>query len=167
MLEERTYTYAELSAMFGTRDNQGIQRRLNNMGIIFHTKGWGGGVTYEIQEITDPFKAFCILDLGFNSRTDFRKLRDFLFCFLNNEDFNWRPYEMMEEYLRTEGTSVSRQTISSYIRRLEANNLISLHGEAVYYKVCKKKRHPDPRDHHERGILLRMESLLEYERTWI
>lgn len=135
MLEKRTYTYAELSAMFGTRYNHGIRRRLDTMGVIYNVKGRGGGTIFEIREITDPFKAFCILDLGFDPHTDFRKLRNFLFYFLNDDDFNWKPYEAMGEFLRMEGNTISRQTISGYLRRLESNNLIYLNGEAVYYKV--------------------------------
>ena len=135
VIETRTYTYAELSEMFGTRDNQGIKRRLENMGIIFNMKGRGGGTTFEIQAITDPFKAFCILELGFDSRTDFRKLRNFLFYFFYDENFNWKPHEAMEEYLRREGNAVSRQTITGYLNRLERNDLLNLHGETVYYKV--------------------------------
>lgn len=30
MLECKTYTYAEFSALFNTRDNQGIKRRLDH-----------------------------------------------------------------------------------------------------------------------------------------
>ena len=65
MLECKTYTYAEFSALFNTRDNQGIKRRLDRWGIKYSTAGRGTGLKYTIEDISDPFVPFCILDLGF------------------------------------------------------------------------------------------------------
>lgn len=61
MLECKTYTYAEFSALFNTRDNQGIKRRLDRWGIKYSTAGRGTGLKYTIEEISDPFVPFCIL----------------------------------------------------------------------------------------------------------
>ena len=55
MLECKTYTYAEFSALFNTRDNQGIKRRLDRWGIKYSTAGRGTGLKYTIEEIPDPF----------------------------------------------------------------------------------------------------------------
>ena len=137
MLELREYTYAELSAYLGTTGNQATERKLNNYGIQFSEDGRGQDMTYAITAIPDPFKVFCVFDLGFDPRTNFTKLRDFLFYFLGNDDFNWRPMEMMEQYLRIEGNGVSRQTISKYITKLEECGLIHKGGECVYYLVFK------------------------------
>ena len=71
MLECKTYTYAEFSALFNTRDNQGIKRRLDRWGIKYSTAGRGTGLKYTIEEISDPFVPFCILDLGFPPQTIF------------------------------------------------------------------------------------------------
>ena len=43
MLECKTYTYAEFSALFNTRDNQGIKRRLDRWGIKYSTAVFGSG----------------------------------------------------------------------------------------------------------------------------
>ena len=74
MLELRTYTYKEMSAMFGTRDAQGIKRRLDRYGIEYTVAGSGGSAKFSINAIPDPFKVFCIIDLNFAPQTDFGKL---------------------------------------------------------------------------------------------
>ena len=144
MLEEnRIYAYAELSAIFGTRDTQGIKRRLSNYGVAFETTGRSNGIQFHIKTISQKFQLFCVLDLGFSPNVDFEKLRDFLF-YLMDDDFNWRPMEMMEEYLRNEGKGISRQTISRYLEHLSVIDIRRDNGEMVYYKVykyCGEQRH--------------------------
>ena len=138
MLETRAYTYQELSDLFGTRDFQSIKRRLQRYDVDYITKGRSPNATLEITAINDPFKLFCILDLGFSGQTDFDKLCDFLFFLLNDDDFTWRPFEMMEEYSRIAGKGISRQTIANYVRRLEENGIVSTTaGDFVYYRVYK------------------------------
>ena len=55
MLELRTYTYKEMSAMFGTRDTQGIKRRLTRYGIEYTVEGRGASARFNIDRISDPF----------------------------------------------------------------------------------------------------------------
>lgn len=138
MLELRKYSYADLSAYLGSNDNQAIERKLNSYGIQFSEDGRGQNRTYTITDIPDRFRVFCVFDLGLDPRTNFIKLRDFLFFLLGDDDFNWRPMEMMEEYLRIEGRGISRQTIAKYIEKLEKIDLIHPGGEIVYYKVFKR-----------------------------
>lgn len=136
MLEPKTYSIKELSAIIGTTGKQATDRKLRSYRISYTNTGHGDSLTYTITDIPDRFKVFCVFDLGFNPRTDFRKLRDFLFYLLGDDDFQWRPMELMEEYLRKAGKGVSRQTISHYIERLETLNLFS-GGDFVYYRVYK------------------------------
>ena len=56
MLELRKYPKAELSALFGTRDTQGLKRKLERYGIVYEEAGRGNTMTFDIKEITDPFK---------------------------------------------------------------------------------------------------------------
>lgn len=100
MLECKTYTYAEFSALFNTRDNQGIKRRLDRWGIKYSTAGRGTGLKYTIEEISDPFVPFCILDLGFPPQTIFDKLNLFLYYLLDDEEFAGLPCEMMEQRIK-------------------------------------------------------------------
>ena len=113
MLECKTYTYAEFSALFNTRDNQGIKRRLDRWGIKYSTAGRGTGLKYTIEEISDPFVPFCILDLGFPPQTIFDKLNLFLYYLLDDEEFVGLPCEMMEQRINNDG----RPTNSSSSKR--------------------------------------------------
>ena len=65
------------------------------------------------------------------------KLRDFVFYLMSDDNFNWRPAEMMEEYLRNEGRGISRQTIGKYLQHFEALCLFVRTDDFVYYKVKK------------------------------
>lgn len=136
MLERKTYSIKELSAIIHTTGKEATDRKLRSYRISYTSIGRGGSLTYTITDIPDRFKVFCVFDLGFNPRTDFRKLRDFLFYLLGDDNFSWRPMEMMEEYLRIAGRGMSRQTISRYIARLEELDLFS-GGDFVYYRVYK------------------------------
>lgn len=136
MLEKRTYTFQELSAVIGTKDKEATNRKLKNYKISYISEGRGDKLIYTIIDMQDRFKVYCVFDLGFSPLTNFKKLRDFLFYFLGDDDFNWRPMEMMEEYLRIKGCGVSRQTISNYIKRLEKQGLFSRStSDFIYYRV--------------------------------
>ena len=77
MLELKTYQKAELSALFGTRNTQGLERKMERYGITFEKSGRGNRATYTITAIKDPFKIFCITELDFDGGTDFHKVRNF------------------------------------------------------------------------------------------
>lgn len=134
MLEERTYSIRELSAILGTNGKQAINRKLETNKVKYTVEGRGDKSIYTITKIQDRFRVFCIFDLGFSPHTDFTKLRDFIFFLLGDDDFSWRPMEMMEEYLRIEGKGISRQTISKYIAQLKNLHLIA-DTDFVYYRV--------------------------------
>ena len=124
MLECRTYSYAELSALLHTRDRQGIVRRFERWEVKYTTTGRGTGQKFAITEIGNPFKVYCILDLGFSPQTDFTKLAFFTYYLLCDDEFQQLPSAQMEEYLRADGHTLSRQTISNYLLCLEAASLI-------------------------------------------
>ena len=73
MLECRTYSYAELSALLHTRDRQGIVRRFERWEVKYTTTGRGTGQKFAITEIGNPFKVYCILDLGFSPTNRFHE----------------------------------------------------------------------------------------------
>ena len=93
MLELRTYTKQELSQIFKATDNQGIKRKLSRYGIQYTTQGRGEQITFTITQVPDPFKVFCIQHLDFNGQTEFRKLRNFLYYFFNDDEFQILPDE--------------------------------------------------------------------------
>ena len=140
MLELREYQYAEISAYLGTKGVEATDRKLSNYGIAFSAEGRGQKRKYQITAIADPFKVFSVFDLGMAPQTDFSKFRHFVYLLLSDEDFVWRPSEMMEEYLRNIDVGISRGTISRYLERLSDYGLISLGGgEFTYYKVYKRQ----------------------------
>lgn len=153
MLEVRTYSYAELSEMMGTRDPQGICNRLKRWGVVFTKSGRKPDITFQITEITDPFKVFCILDLGCPAQTDFNKMANVFYCILNDEQFRELPDERLELLFARQGQPVSRQTISNYFAYLEKNNLINrTGGDCKYYFA--------------REATLREASQEEYKQAW-
>lgn len=139
MLECREYQYEELSKYLGTKDPQGIGRKLNNYDVEFSKSGTGQKTRYNITAINNPFKVFAVFELGAPPQTDFKKFAYFIYLLLNYDGFNGMGAEMMEEFLRDKPVNISRQTISKYIKRLEDNNYISTSfSDFVYYKVYKK-----------------------------
>lgn len=138
MLEARVYTKAELSEMLNTTDPQGISRKLQRYGITFQRKGRGNNLIFDIKEIPDKFKMYCISELGYDGRTDFYKLREFLYCYINDEEFRAMPDEVKENRLREKDKPVSRQTIAKYTQKLKALDIINLDGgEFIYYFAYK------------------------------
>ena len=114
MLECRTYSYAELSALLQTRDRQGIARRLERWEVKYTTTGRGTGQKFTITEIRNPFKVYCLLDFGFAPQTDFTKLAFFTYYLL------------------------SRQTIKTYLSRFEDADLICRGIRFTYYFAVGK-----------------------------
>ena len=138
MLELRDYSKTELVEIFGTEDTQGLKRKLQRYGIKFQTTGRGRTLTFTITETADPFKVFCIDELGYDGRTDFVKLRNFLYCFLNDDEFRAMPDEVKEQRMKEFGKPMCRQTIAGYIAKLDAQNLIDRNsGEYIYYFAYK------------------------------
>lgn len=138
MLECRTYTYSELSDLFGTRDTQAIKRKLDRWDIQYTAKGRRALQTFEIQKIRNPFKVYCLLDLGFSPQTDFTKLAFFTYYLLCDDEFQQLPATIMEERLRMDGHTLSRQTIKTYLSRFEDADLICRGLRFTYYFAVDK-----------------------------
>lgn len=152
MLEIRSYTYAELSQMLGTRDAQGICRRLTRWDVAYTVSGRRAQTIYDIIEIPDPFKVFCILDLGFSPQTDFDKLMFFLYYALNDDEFLWLPYGRLEVLMGENGRPVSRQTISHYFKQMERCDIFCRVGDYCHYFA--------------NGETIRKATKEEYSRAW-
>lgn len=141
MLELREYAKPELSAMFETTGMQGLQRKMERYGIIFEVQGRGENAVFTIKEIADPFKIYCITELGFNGRSDFYKVRNFLHYFFNDDEFMGMPDEVKEHRMREQGQDVSRQTIANYIAKLDSKNLIDRNtNNFIYYFALKQEQ---------------------------
>ena len=88
MLEENTtYSYEEMSAYLGTRNNQGIERKLRNYGVEFTRTRRGATAQYTIKHLADPFKLCAVFDLGFPCNTDIDKLTEYTYYLINDDEF--------------------------------------------------------------------------------
>lgn len=138
MLEERLYEFDEIAAYLHANTNRTIGNKLTRYKVEYQEEGVRGKPhTFSITKINDPFRVFCVFDLGLSPQTNFTKFRDFVFFLLTDDDFSWRPMELMEEYLRRFANGPSRQTISNYLTVLKDRELIALNGDYVYYRVYK------------------------------
>lgn len=135
MLEERSYAKAELSAILKTNDAQGLKRKLETHKIDFTTTGRGESLVFHLEKIHDPFRVLCITDLGFAPNSEFKKLRNFMYYFMNDDDFRWLPDEVLEVRMREMGEDkgVSRQTIGKWKAKLFAMDIINPSDEYTYY----------------------------------
>ena len=141
-IELRDYPLGVLENLIGSRGKQAVDRKLKSYGYKFSSDGTGKKRVYTITALPDArhqFRSYCVFTLGFDPNTNFKKLRDFVWYVMTDDDFTWRPEEMMEEYLRMEGRGITRQTIAGYKKRLEAHYIIdTIFGDFVYYKVYKE-----------------------------
>ena len=141
MLEIRKYTKPELTAMLGTKSVANIKKKLERYNVGFDAVGRGEKAIFDIKAINDPLKVFCITELGFDANTDFRKLAYFTYCYFNDEVFMAMPDELKSTRLGKEGEDTSRQTIASYTRRFERNDLIYRNTDNfIYYFAYKKEQ---------------------------
>ncbi len=139
MLEERKYTKPEMTKMFGTRSVQGLKRKLEGYGIELDVLGRGENAIFIIKRIPDPFKLYCLTELGFDGRTDFTKLLYFLYYFFNDIEFMAMPDEVKEARTEEQGRKIARQTIAGYTAKLDRKNLIDRNtNNFIYYFAIKK-----------------------------
>ena len=138
MLELRCYKNTELYEYLGTKDNGETNKKLKRYNVEYTTEGRGKDCVYTITAINEPFKMFCVFEVGLDPRMNFTQFLEFMYLLLCDDDFNWRPAEMMEEIMREKGTPASRQTIGKWLHKLEKIDLFARAGETVYYKVYKQ-----------------------------
>ena len=152
MLELRRYPKGDLVAMFGTKNTEGLKRKMERYGIDFETSGRGDTLTFEIKKIKDPFKVFAISELEIDAGTDFKKLRNFYYYYFNDETFMAMPDEVKEYRMRKQGQDVSRQTIATYIAKLDRKNLIERNtNDYIYYFAFKQEQRSVEREEYLRA----------------
>ena len=141
MIELRKYKRTELAEILKTNDKQGMERKLERWGISFTEEGWGNNLEINITDIADRFKVYCITKLNFGASADFQKIRNLYYAFFNDDEFMAMPDEVKEKRMGDNGKPVSRQTISRYIEKLQAKNLILRNtGEYLYYFAYRKQQ---------------------------
>ena len=125
----------------GTKDMQGLKRKMERCKTTFQVEGRGKSAVFKIKEITEPFKTFCITELGVDGRTDFNKLLYFLYYYFNDDEFRAMPDEVKEFRMTNNGNHVSRQTIATYIAKLDRKGLIDRNtNKYIYYFAFKQEQ---------------------------
>ena len=134
MLRITTYTREDLMDIFNTTRIDSIKRSLDRLGYKYQTAGRGNNYTLTITETPDPFKMFCINELGVSAQSDFTILRTFFYYFFCDEEFQSLPVGEMERILIEEGKPITRKTLSKWIKYLENKDIIHFDSsECIYY----------------------------------
>lgn len=123
MLEKRVYTRAELVDLFKTTRLDAIKNRIQRAGYIYADTGRGANYTLEILDLPkgEEFKRYCIDVLGYDPRTDFDKLKAFLYHFLADDEFMTLQHNEMSRIIEADtGIRISPATISNYFDQLKA-----------------------------------------------
>ena len=123
MLEKRVYTRAELVDLFKTSRLDAIKNRIKRAGYIYSETGRGSSYTLEILDLPkgEEFKRYCIDVLGYDPRTDFGKLKVFLYHFLADDEFMTLQNNEMSRIIEANtGIRISPATISNYYDPLKA-----------------------------------------------
>ena len=138
MLEIRNYSIAELRELLGTKDKQGIDRKLTGYGVEFTSSGWADNRIYTITAISNPFKLYAITILGIPAQADFTKIQNLYFYFFCVDGFADWPMVEMEAILEEDGKKISSKTISKWLKYLEHLDYINFsQGEFTYYAIYK------------------------------
>lgn len=139
MLEIRDYRITELRELFGTKDKQGIDRKLKGYGVEFTAdNGWADNRIYTIKSVPDPFKMYAITKLGIPPQSDFTKIRNLFFYFFFVDGFAEWPFGEMEAIMEEDGVHVSSKTISKWLMYLHHLDYINFsRSEFVYYSINK------------------------------
>lgn len=121
MLEKRIYARAELVELFKTDRLDAIKNKIKRAGYTFTSSGRGSEATVEILDLPkeNEFKQYCIETLRFSPQTDFRRLKLFLYLFLEDNDFLTLQINEMAQEMNDRGISVSPPTISNYFHHLQ------------------------------------------------
>lgn len=138
MIEIRQYTITELFSLLNVHTKQGVDRKLQRYEVKFNSTGRAKNRIYEIEEITNPFKLYCIMELNISANVDFEKFKHFCLYIFCDEEFATYPVVQMSEILEKNKIHISRQTVSKSIRYLEKNEYIAtLNSEYIYYAINK------------------------------
>lgn len=138
MLEVRDYSIVELRELLGTKDKQGIDRKLTGYGVEFTSSGWADNRIYTITAISTPFKLYAITKLGIPAQADFTKIQNLYFYFFCVDGFADWPMVEMEAILEEDGKKISSKTISKWLKYLEHLDYVKFSQcEFTYYAIYK------------------------------
>ena len=141
MLKVGKYPIGELKKLLGTADKQGIDRKLTRYGVAFSSTGWADSRVYDITNIPDPFRLYCVLMLGIPAQSDFEKIRNLYYYFFCVEGFTDLPLIEMAKVMEAEGVPASRQFVSKWIEYLRNLDYINFtQSDCEYYAISRDEQ---------------------------
>ena len=141
MLKVGKYPIGELKKLLGTADKQGIDRKLTRYGVAFSSTGWADSRVYDITNIPDPFRLYCVLMLGIPAQSDFEKIRNLYYYFFCVEGFTDLPLIEMAKVMEAEGVPASRQFVSKWIEYLRHLDYINFtQSDCEYYAISRDEQ---------------------------
>lgn len=141
LLKTGSYTYPELAKILGANNKQGVDRKLERYEVSFTSSGRGNNRIYQITAIKNPFRLYCITELGIPAQADFDKIRDIYYYFFCVDGFTDLPLVEMERIMNADGSSHSRQTISKWIDYLQHLDYINYtQSDCNYYVISRDKQ---------------------------
>ena len=136
MIEIKTYTKAELAEILHTPNRQGITRKLDRYNIAYTCDGDGDNLKITVKAIPNPFKVFCITNLGIPAQSDFTLLRNLFYYLFCCEGFAGLPLIQMAEKLDEDGRHIARETIGKWINYLEKIDFVAFDkADCTYYAI--------------------------------
>ena len=136
MIELKTYSKAEIAEILHTNARQGITRKLDGYNISYSCSGRGEDLKITITAIANPFKVFCITELGIPAQSDFPKLRNLFYYLFCCEGFAGLPLIEMEARMKEDGNPMARETIGKWLSYLEHIDYIAFDkADCTYYAI--------------------------------
>ncbi len=142
MLEIRKYPILEIAQMLKTDKNIEMNRttfrRLKNMGVVYKPIGRGTKAVLDIKEITEPFKVMCIIDYGYDPKTDFNDLAREICMIRRNRFYSAMNKTNKNTILKNElnENRISRYKVGRYDSKLIDDGVFVKNGtDDVYYRV--------------------------------
>ena len=135
MLEINTYTNIELASVLGgSSSRQALKKKLDRYNVEYEVNGRGSNITFEIKRINDPFKIYCITELGIPAQCDFDTMLYFFYFYFCDDEFTCMTSEEKQEFMDEKDHYVSIQTSRTWEKYLEKKNWIAFtNDKCIYY----------------------------------
>lgn len=142
----RTYSRAELEAIFYTDRTDSIKRSLTRAGYTFESGGRGQGYWIKITGLPEPpseFEEFAKREFTCGPQTNFETMRKYLFLLFSHEEYRYYPATYQAQFLEeVYGDQISPQTLRSWKRKLIDYNLITIDTQDIKYYACNRRQRP-------------------------
>jgi len=145
-MELRTYSRAELEAIFHTTRTDSFQRSLKRKGYAFKAAGSGKNFTITITALPEPpspFEVFVKREFNCGPQTNFKAMEKHLFLLFYDPDYQFLPSNHQAKFLSEKyGIKVSDQSLRNWQNKLLHRNWIAKDREHVKYVLCRKGESP-------------------------